>query len=223
MKIARFAVVIASLAVLLTVLTGCPGGPQVGPARKGEVVLEDKGSAYGIKTPAWLQSYIMGTIKDVEKLPENKDKVCFIGTAEAMNLPSAQLFASRMDAQTQIAQYLSTRVKDAVKGANVANADSANYGQYAERFVANVADAKYAGFRQEADWWVKVQTFDSDGKADKQIYRVHQLWTMEKEQLKKQFDIILGQLAGNAPATPEAKRAMDLVQNTYIKDFFGDK
>lgn len=41
--------------------------------------------------------------------------------------------------------------------------------------------------------------------------------------LKKQFDIILADMAGTAAATPETKRAMDLVQNTVTKDFFAGK
>jgi hypothetical protein len=219
-KKARIILALATLAVVLSIFVGCAGAP---PLRKGDVLIEDKGTAYGIKTPKWVEIAILGGAKEIERQPEYKEKVVFIGTAEAMNLPSAELFASRMDAQTEIASYLSTRVKDAFKGANVANADSANFGQYGERFVASVAEAKYAGFRKDADWWVKVQTYTSEGKADKQIYRVQQLWTMEKTMLQKQFDIILGQIAGNAPATPETKRAIDLVQNTVTKDFFGDK
>ncbi len=220
MRKARIILALATLAVLLSIIAGCAGAP---PLRKGDVLLEDKGTAYGIKTPKWVETAIIGGAKEIEKLPEYRDKVVFVGTAEAMNLPSAELFASRMDAQTEIAGYLSTRVKDAFKGANVANADSANFGQYGERFVASVAEARYSGFRKDADWWVKVQSYTSDGKPDKQVYRVQQLWTMEKAMLQKQFDIILGQIAGTAPATPETKRAMDLVQNTVTKDFFGDK
>jgi hypothetical protein len=46
-----------------------------------------------------------------------------------------------MQADTEIARYLSTRVKDAFKGANVADADSKNFGAYGERFVASVGEA----------------------------------------------------------------------------------
>jgi hypothetical protein len=74
----------------------------------------------------------------------------------------------------------------------------------------------------EADWWVKVQTYTPENKPDKQIYRVIQLWAIEKGMLQKQFDILFSQLAGTAQPTPEQKRAIDLVQNTVTKDFFGE-
>lgn len=213
-------IALVALAVVFSVL-GCASGPK--GVRKGETLLEDKGSAYGIKAPKWVESAVIGGAKELEKFPEFKGKVVFLGKAEALNLPSAELLASRMDAQTEIAAYLSLRVKDAFKGANVANADSVNFGVYGERFVASVAEAKYSGFRKESDWWIKVQTYTSDGQPDKQIYRVMQVWTMEQPMLKKQFDIILADMAGTAAATPETKRAMDLVQNTVTKDFFAGK
>jgi len=193
------------------------------PLRKGEVLLEDKGSAFGVKTPKWVETAIIGGAKDIEKLPDYKDYVVFIAQFEAQNLQSAQLLAERMQAQTELASYLSTRVKDAFKGANVADADSKNFGVYGERFVASVAEATYSGFRRDSDWWVKVQTYTPDNKPDKQLFRVIQLWTISKEMLKKQFDMMLVEMAGTTPPTPETQRAMDIVQNTVARDFFGSK
>ncbi len=205
--------------LLVAILASC--GTKA-PLRKGEVLLEDKGTAYGVKTPKWVELAILGGYKDIEKLADYKDYVVFIAQFEAQNLQSAQLLAERMQADTEIARYLSTRVKDAFKGANVADADSKNFGAYGERFVASVGEAKFSGFRQEADWWVKVQTYTPENKPDKQIYRVIQLWAISKDMLQKQFDMLLSQVAGAQQPTPEQKRAMDLVQNTVAKDFFGD-
>ena len=212
-------VVILVIAVALC-FSACAGKA---PLRKGEVLLEDKGTAYGVKTPKWVETAIIGGAKDIEKLADYKDFVVFIAQFEAQNLQSAQLLAERMQAQTELASYLSTRVKDAFKGANVADADSKNFGVYGERFVASVAQASYSGFRRDSDWWVKVQTYTPDDKPDKQIYRVIQLWTISKDMLQKQFDMMLAVAAGSTPPTPETKRAMDMVQNTVAKDFFSGK
>ncbi len=207
------------IVLVAAVVISCGTKP---PLRKGEVLIEDKGTAYGVKTPKWVELAIVGGYRDIEKLPDYKDKVVFIAQFEAQNLQSAQLLAERMQADTEIARYLSTRVKDAFKGANVADADSKNFGAYGERFVASVGEAKFSGFRMEADWWVKVQTYTPENKPDKQVYRVIQLWAIDKNMLQKQFDILFSQMAGGEPATPEQKRAMDLVQNTVAKDFFGE-
>lgn len=218
----KFTSVMVLLLAIATVflVASCATKP---PLRKGEVLLEDKGTAFGVKTPKWVETAIIGGSKDVEKLPDYKDFVVFVAQFEAQNLQSAQLLAERMQAQTELASYLSTRVKDAFKGANVADADSKNFGVYGERFVASVAEATYSGFRRDSDWWVKVQTYTPDNKPDKQLYRVIQLWTMSKDMLKKQFDMMFAQVAGTTPPTPETKRAMDLVQNTVAADFFTGK
>ncbi|HPK78530.1 MAG TPA: hypothetical protein PLE58_00160 [Rectinema sp.] len=213
---ARKAVLVLLVAALII---SCGTKP---PLRKGEVLIEDKGTAYGLKTPKWVELAIIGGYRDIEKLPDYKDKVVFIAQFEAQNLQSAQLLAERMQADTEIARYLSTRVKDAFKGANVADADSKNFGAYGERFVMSVGEATFSGFRMEADWWVKVQTYTPEDKPDKQIYRVIQLWAIDKNMLQKQFDMLFSQMAGGEPPTPEQKRAMDLVQNTVTKDFFGE-
>jgi len=81
------------------------------PLRKGEVLLEDKGTAYGFKTPQWVELAVVGSYRDIEKLSDYKDKTVFIAQFEAQNLQSAQLLAERMQADTEIARYLSTRVK----------------------------------------------------------------------------------------------------------------
>jgi hypothetical protein len=216
----KLASVIILVIVAALCFNACAGKA---PLRKGEVLLEDKGTAFGVKTPKWVETAIIGGAKDIEKLPDYKDFVVFVAQFEAQNLPSAQLLAERMQAQTELASYLSTRVKDAFKGANVADADSKNFGVYGERFVASVGQATYSGFRKDTDWWVKVQTFTSDNKPDKQIYRVIQLWTISKDMLQKQFDMLLAGIQGSTPPTPETKRAMDLVQNTVAKDFFSEK
>jgi hypothetical protein len=207
-------------AVMMVVLAwSCSTKP---PLRKGEVLIEDKGTAYGIKTPKWVELAVIGSYRDIEKLADFKEKTVFIAQFEAQNLQSAQLLAERMQADTEIARYLSTRVKDAFKGANVADADSKNFGAYGERFVVSVGQAKFSGFRMEADWWVKVQTYTPENRPDKQVYRVIQLWSIEKAMLQKQFDILLSALTEAEQPTPEQQRAIDLVRSTAAKDFFGE-
>ncbi|MDP2791541.1 MAG: hypothetical protein Q8O15_07240 [Rectinemataceae bacterium] len=211
---------LAVIIAALLLVASCTTKP---PLMKGEVLLEDKGTAYKVKTPKWVEAAIMGGSKEVEKMADYRDFVVFIAQFDGQNLQGAQLLAERMQAQTELASYLSTRVKDAFKGANVANADSKNFGVYGERFVVSVAESTYSGFRKDTDWWVKVQTFAPNNKPDKQIYRVIQLWTIPKSMLNEQFDMMLASLAANEPPTTETKRAMNLVQGTVAKDFFVGK
>jgi hypothetical protein len=72
----------------------------------------------------------------------------------------------------------------------------------------------------EGDWWAKLQTFTSDGKASDQVYRVIQLWSIDKEMLKQQIQKQLAGAAGaEAAPTPEKQKAMDLVQQSFFDGF----
>lgn len=88
------------LTVMIVMLVASCGTKA--PLRKGEVLIEDKGTAYGIKTPKWVEQAIIGGYRDIEKLADYKDKTVFIAQFEAQNLQSAQLLAERMQADTEI-------------------------------------------------------------------------------------------------------------------------
>ena len=108
----------------------------------------------------------------VEKLPDYANKYMVLVQASGQDLDGTQLAASKIDAQTTIAGLISTRVKDTFAGAQVGDKDKIE--TYMERAVKSVSEATFSGFSIESDWWVKLQTFTSDGKADKQVYRVIQ-------------------------------------------------
>jgi len=88
-----------------------------------------------------------------------------------------------------------------------------------ERCVKSASEAKFSGFGMESEWWAKLQTFTADGKADKQVYRVIQIWGIDKDTLKKQIEGILKGEAAAEPKTEEKQRAMDLVQQSFFEGF----
>ena len=102
--------------------------------------------------------------KAVEKLPDFAGKYIVVVQQDGKDLTGAQLAASRLDAQATISQLISTRVKDTFAGAQVGDKDKIE--TYMERCVKSVSEAQFSGFAQEADWWVKLQTFTADGKPD---------------------------------------------------------
>jgi hypothetical protein len=191
-----------------------PSGPQVKvyPPQ----ILEHKGTAYGAAQPAWLESALNGP-KAVEKLPDYNGQYIVIVEAEGMDLTGAQLVASRMDAQTKIAQLISTRVKDTFAGAQVGDKDKID--TYMERCVKSASEAKFTGFAELGSTWSKLQTFTSDGKPDKQLYRVIQVWGISKDTLQLQIDKVLKGEAAVEPKTPEKQRAMDMVQQSFFEGF----
>lgn len=222
---------IIALALLTAVLTiyGCKSAPAPVEEKKPNSpstpalvkvyppqILEHKGTAMGRDFPKWIDAALDGS-KAVEKLPDYQGQYIVVVQQDGGDLAGTQLAASHLDAQSVIAQMISTRVSDTFAGAQVGDKDKIE--TYMERCVKSVASARFTGFAQEADWWSKLQTFTSDGKPDKQVYRVYQIWGIDKTLLQKQIDQILSDSAQAEEKTPEKQRAMDLVQQSFMNGF----
>jgi len=225
--------ILGILIVLMTVvaLAGCGSSAKSKPtAEKQNVqppaptvktyppqIIEHKGTAFGRDYPKWMDAALDGP-KAVEKLPDFANKYIVVVQEDGADLTGANLAASRLNAQTTVAALISTRVKDTFAGAQVGDKDKIE--TYMERAVKSVSDATFSGFAMESDWWVKLQSFTSDGKPDKQFYRVIQIWGIDKDTLQKQIQAVLKNEADKEPAkTPEKQRAMDLVQQSFFDGF----
>ena len=179
-------------------------------------ILEHKGTAFGRDYPKWMDAALDGP-KAVEKLGDYANKYIVVVQEDGQDLTGVQLAASRMNAQTTIAQLISTRVKDTFAGAQVGDKDKIE--TYMERCVKSASEARFSGFGMESEWWAKLQTFTPDGKPDKQVYRVIQIWGIDKDSLKKQIDAILKNEAAAEPKTEQKQRAMDMVQQSFYEGF----
>ena len=216
--LAMFAILLA-----LAVVAGCASKPKTGvnpPAATVKTyppqIIEHKGTAFGRDYPKWMDAALDGP-KAVEKLADFANKYVVVVQEDGKDLAGANLAASKLDAQTTIAAMISTRVKDTFAGAQVGDKDKIE--TYMERAVKSVSEATFTGFAMEGDWWAKLQTFTSDGKASDQVYRVIQLWTIDKDTLQKQVQKQLAGAAAAEPKTEDKQKAIDLVQQSFFDGF----
>jgi len=217
--------VIAILVILaaLVAIVGCaskPAEPTPPPTMAKFEILQHKGTTLGVAMPPpWVEAAINGP-KVVEKLPDYKDMFVVVVDQTGKDLDGTQLAASRLNADTEIARYLSLRVKDTFAGAQVGDKDKIE--NYMERCVKSVSDASFSGFQKAADWWVQIRWYKPDPSKkifDHDEYRVLQLYTINKDSLEAQLQKILSGNAANEPKTPEKQKAMDLVQQSFFDGF----
>lgn len=220
-KILGICVVLAALAAFV----GCASAPKQpginppAPTVKSypPQILEHKGTSFGVDYPADIKAAINGA-KAVQKLSEYANKYVVVVDVTGDDLEGTQLTASRLNAQPQLAQAISTRVSDKFVGAQVG--DKNKLEGYMERAVKSVSEATFSGFTMESDWWVKQQTFTSDGKPDKQVYRIIQVWAIDKDLLQTQIKKQISSAAGAEPKTEDKQKAIDLVnKSTFFDDF----
>ncbi len=217
------------LPVLLVVLTiisiaGCVSKPPVAPPPPVAVIapfeiLQHKGTTLGVTMPpAWIEASLTSP-KAVEKLPDYAGKYVVVVDVTGKDLEGTSLAAQRLNADTEVARFLSLRVKDTFAGAQVGDKDKIE--TYMERVVQSVSEVKLSGFMKAADWWVQVRWYKPDGKKtwDKDEFRVLQLYTIDKTVLDKQLEKILSGVAASEPKTPEKQRAIDAVQGAFYEGF----
>jgi hypothetical protein len=155
--------------------------------------------------------------KQVEKLPDFANKYIVVVQEDGKNLTEAQIAASRLDARAAIAQDISTRAKEMFFVDQAGDTDM--IGTYLERCMRSVSEATFGGFSIQGDWWVKIRTFTPDGKPDKQVYRIIQVWGIDKDALQRQIDKILDDEAVKEPKTPETQKLVDQLQQFFHEVF----
>lgn len=213
-----FAVVIAFIG-----LAGCASSPTPPPAPAMAVppfeILQHKGTTLGVAMPpAWIEASLLGP-QEVEKLPGYAGKFVVTVDVTGTSLEGTQLAAQRLNADTEIARYLSIRVKDTFAGAQVGDKDMLE--TYMERVVKSVSEARFSGFQRAADWWVQIRWYKPDNKKtwDRDEFRVLQLYTVDKAVLNEQLRKFLDGEAAVEPKTPEKERAIQAVQNAFYEGF----
>ncbi|MDA8410780.1 MAG: hypothetical protein M0001_10345 [Treponema sp.] len=217
---------VAATVSALVIVASCASAP---PPKQPELVvksppydiLQTKGTLLGMNdSPSWVIADLQGGEKAVEKLPDyQKDYVVVVGVT-GKDLEATQMAAGLLDAQTQVANYLSRRVKETFSGAQVGDKDKLE--TYMERVVKSVSEVQFSGFQKAADWWVQLRWYKDQNKRkiDHDEYRVFQLYTIDKDVLQTQFDKILAD-AGKTEAqmTPDKQKAMDLVNQAMKSGF----
>jgi len=214
------------LAIVLAILavTGCPSAPPAPPPAPAVVVppfeiLQHKGTTLGVAMPpAWIEASLQGP-KAVEALPGYEGKFVVVVDVTGKDLEGTSLAAQRLNADTEIARFLSIRVKDTFAGAQVGDKDKIE--TYMERVVKSVSEIQFSGFQKAADWWVQIRWYKPDGKKtwDRDEFRVLQLYTVDKTVLEEQLRKILDGVEADEPKTPEKERAIEAVQNAFYEDF----
>lgn len=216
----KFLTVLACVMALVAVVGCASAPPPAGPKTVAKFeILQHKGTTLGVQMPPpWVEAAINGP-KVVEKLPEYNGKFIVVVDVTGGDLEGTSLAAQRLNADTELARYLSLRVKDTFAGAQVGDKDKIE--TYMERVVKSVSEVRFAGFGRVADWWVQIRWFKADkpNVFDHDEYRVLQLYAIDKAILEEQLQKILSGEAANEPKTPEKQRAMDMVQQSFFEGF----
>jgi len=204
---------------------GCASGPKVTVKE-----LENKGTAIGGKTPAWVTNYAEKGVSAVQALPEYKDRYCIIGEETGVNKQFVLAWADNFSAQQRIGAMLRTSIASrydaAVKGsaqsqgggssASGQGTGSGSYQQEIDNSINTIVNVNYSGAQLEANWWVLQRRYDPDLKdvwSDE--YTSYVLYTIPKAILNQQIADALLTNKSKDPVLADitARIAEDILRN----------
>jgi hypothetical protein len=191
------------------VAAGCSGGPPAAPAEFEEPsfkIVEYKNSALGAEVPDWVTMDV-GELED-----EFEDEYIFRFEQTGQDLTGVKTVADSMNAPSEVARLVSTRVEQVFAGAQVGDQDFVE--TYFENVVRTIADAQINGLRKYGDFWVLKEYFDERGNPTEREYEYYTLYRISKSQVD---DLIERAVTGLDAETEEEvtarQRVRDILSN----------
>jgi len=191
-----FKYVLAALAVVtILALIGCASKPRV-----RIVELENKGTATGSRTPAWVTTYVEHGISRVQAQAEFRDKYAVIGEESGVNRQFVVAWADNFSAQQRIGNMLRTTIISEYQARVQGRAQSVGggtpsaagettgvYQQEIDSVINAIVNVSYSGAQRESDWWSLRRRYDPDQKdVYTDEYTAYVLYTIPKSQLNEQ-------------------------------------
>jgi hypothetical protein len=145
-------------------------------------VLEDKGSGFGVETPAWLGAYLQGGSLAIQNnIKDYKDYTVFVVETRDTNLDFALNWVNGTAGPREVSAKISTTVTANIK-TNLANEKASE----AESNLTAVADAMtnavFTGLSKNADWWQHVE----NNTTNERNFRAFAIYIINKKDLDKQ-------------------------------------
>jgi hypothetical protein len=189
-------------------LTGCASNKAARAAENVKAVqkvevLDDKGAAFGISTPEWVASYIIGGDVAVEKLTAYKGKYAFVVEFADETKDYALAWVQNASGPQQIAAKVSTTVASSASNA-LAGEQGSGVESNLKAATEQMSNASFNGAVREADWWQQVHNLTTEATE----YRAWALWTIDQKTLDNQVAANLQRMVDQNTAMSAAEKAI---------------
>lgn len=205
-------IIIAALVAIIAV--GCAGEPEPQGAQVSAprfTIIEHKNMALGGDVPEWATA----EIGELETWPEFEGKYVFKFEETGADLNGVKTISDNMNAATEVARLISTRVQQTFAGAEVGDNDMVE--TYFENIVKVVAEAEINGLRKYGDYWVLKQYQDEDGNPGREEYAYYTIFTIDKPTIDR---LINEAIEGLDADTEEERSAQDRVRTLLQEEGF---
>ena len=167
----------AFVVAAIAIIAGCASAPDTEPAEIQEAsfrIVEHKNSTLGGNIPDWT-SMAVGQLEDDERFD---GRFVFRFEETGGDLTGVRNIADNMNAPSEVARLISTRVDQVFAGAQVGDQDFVE--TYFENVVRTLASAEINGLRKYDDFWVLKEYVNANGSSGDREYAYYTLYTIEE-------------------------------------------
>ncbi|RPJ08561.1 MAG: hypothetical protein EHM28_03965 [Spirochaetaceae bacterium] len=207
--------IIVTLVAASILFVGCASEPKakdpnVGPAQGQPATSEIIDHQFrGLSNvPNWV---IMDQ-GEIEKLSDFKDYFVFKESLQGADLNATKVWASNFIVDSEIARLVSNRIQSKFAGAMVGSVNGAD--TYFEKIVKSLADAKVAGTRRHAEYWILRRYTDANKKTN-DVYEYYILVKIPQQEVR---NAVARAFDANPAKTETEVRARDVVRRTMDAD-----
>ncbi len=193
---------LAVLVVLFALsMSGC-AIPWVGNAQNLEPIpparpqaihstLEDQGTRYGVAQPDWVKAAVSDSADQHAFAAQSEDSLLFLAMAEANNLESARLLATRMELPRTVSYAIRRRALSSMERIERSPGETKTFVGLEGRMLAILGDFSYMGVRADEEWWMHIRTAGFLGLPSPPVYRVYIRASLALSLLRQQLEICL--------------------------------
>lgn len=199
--------IILAFAVFGCTTTNGSNGPTDESVAEPVVIIDHQNRGLG-DVPPWV-TMDQGQIEDLSQF---KDYFVFKESLMGKDLNATKVWAKNFVIDDEISRLVSTRIQSKFAGAMVGTVDGAD--TYFEKIVKSVTEARVAGVRREAEYWI-LRRMKTAGGDTNDVYEYFILIKVPVAEVKK---AVQRAFDANPPKSEEEIRARDHVKKAMDED-----
>ena len=183
---------------------------------KMEDILETKDGAGSRIMPAWLRSYIIGGIQELEKMAVYNSKYSFVARSEGLNFTAMEKWAENFSPIRDTTMLVARRIENKLISSASLYPDD-EYGVFYERMIGNAYGSVYSGTVKEDTYWIRMRVDNEEGSSELYVFFV--LISIDKTVLQEVIPNMITRSipSGNIPANQ--RNAIDRLQRNFFEGF----
>lgn len=195
-------------------LTWSPPSAPAPPVQTASVVSQ-KSDAF----PEWVQAYLAGGLRGVERLYAYRSAYVFIKENKGNNEPALGQWASHFSVEREFSRMVAKRVQNRLER-NVKTYPDYEYGVFFENAVKAFSDAQYEHAVKLEDFWFERLISVEDGvEVNRHEFLFLIMVVIEKKTLVEQINAIFPTIPLVPEPTSVQLNAISHVKNTFFTGF----